>query len=126
MKSFRLALIAIALVVAGEASARVQMKRSYPEANAHTMFRFEPEVQLEFTETVVEPQISVKDFKGRELTCGTPSLDEAGDLALVRICAPQPPRPFQGGEYTVNWQVKSRATGELSRDSFKFHIHDHP
>ena len=126
MKSFHLALIAIALVVAGEAGARVQMKRSYPEANAHTMFRFEPEVQLEFTEQVSEPEISVKDFKGRELACAPVTLDADGDLALVRICAPTPPRPFQGGEYTVEWRVKSRATGEASRDSFKFHLHDHP
>src|SRR5262245_7498122 len=122
----RITVAVVALCLAVPASARVQLKQSNPKHGETVMVFRENEVEMQFSEPITDPKIVVLDYKGRNIASGNPEIDSDGDLVTQPIKSADPPAPFQGGDYKVEWEVKSKATGELARDSFNFHVHQHP
>lgn len=114
---------ALVMVFALPVEARVQLKQSYPAIEQHIMFR-EPHVEIQFSEPVIEGQIIVTDYADRVIS-GAVEIEQ-DDTLSVPLTSPNPPRPFQGGKYKVDWRVKSKATGEPSGDVYYFYVHDHP
>lgn len=114
------ALLVVAL--AGPASARVQLKSSYPTHGDLVMFR-EPFVELEFTDPIAEAFVTITDPEGREIVApGAPKI--VGVDVTVPIRSPVAPHGLVAGEYVVTWFVKTLA-GETRRDSFRFEVMQH-
>lgn len=119
-----LAVAALCVALALPVEARVQLVRSYPQQNTHIMYQAEAVAQLQFSEPIIEPQVTITDFAGRVVSGEVELLRD--DLVSVHVTSPDPPRPLQGGAYKIEWRVKSAATGEPSSDYFIFNIHEHP